>query len=285
VDGAARSAREHDLSFEELDAAAVRRRFPGLQPDDSWVAVFEPRAGVLLPETCVRTLLNLAQGYGARVITGTGVDAWRVDAEGDVVIHTAAGEIRARHAVFAAGPWLNAVLAGDRSAEGAPVQLPLTVQRQVSCWFRPAPGVHAFRYDACPITIWEHQPGRFFYTLPDIGHGVKVGIHFEGAEVLPDQVDRSVHSHEELHVRQLLDTWMPGAAHSIADADVCLYTMTPDGHFIVDQHPEHARILLLSPCSGHGFKFAPAIGEAAADVLMEGGSGFDLSPFSIARFR
>jgi sarcosine oxidase len=285
VSGAAHSARTHGLAFEELDAAAVRRRFPGLQPDETWSAVFEPRAGMLLPETCIRTLLRLAQGYGARVLTGTGIDGWHVDAAGDVVAHTRAGEIRARHAVFAAGPWLNPVLAAEHNGNAAPLQLPLTVQRQVSCWFQPAPGVHAFRHDACPITIWEHAPGRFFYTLPDIGHGVKAGIHFEGAPVQPDAVDRTVHMSEEMQMRRLLDDWMPGSAHSIADANVCLYTMTPDGHFIIDRHPDHERVLLLSPCSGHGFKFVPAIGEVAADVLLEGGSGFDLSPFSLARFR
>jgi sarcosine oxidase len=283
VQGALESARTHGLEHEELSVEAVRRRFPGLLPAEGWHAVLEPRAGILMPEAAVRVLLHLARGYGAELRLETSVEGWRVTDGGDVVMATSQGEVRARYAVFAAGPWLNPLLAAQQGGS-TPLQLPLRVERQVSHWFDPAPGVHVFRPDACPIAIWEYGRDRFFYTFPDLGHGVKAGIHHEGGTVDPESADRTVGMAEEARMRGLLELYMPGSAHSVRDSNVCLYTNTPDGHFIVDAHPRHDRVLLLSPCSGHGFKFAPAIGEVAADMLLDGGSSFELTPFRVSRY-
>jgi sarcosine oxidase len=281
VQGSLRSARDHGLEHEELSAGEIRRRFPGLLAEPDHVGVFEPRAGILLPETAVRTLLALARGYGAELRPNSRVDAWDVAGNGDVILRTSAGEMRAPRVVFSAGPWLNALLATGPE----PVRLPLAVERQVSFWFAPPTGVHAYRPEQCPIAIWEYGRDRFIYTFPDTGHGVKVGIHHEGDSAEPETVDRTVSAAEEARARQLLEWCMPDAAQRAVDAAVCLYTNTPDGHFIVDSHPLHAQLLLLSACSGHGFKFAPAIGEAVADVLLEGGSSFDLRPFLLDRLR
>lgn len=288
VTGTLASVRAHGLEHELLDADAIRQRHPGFLPEDDWVGVYEPRAGILHPEACVRTLLNQARGHGARLLTDTSVESWHVNADGDVVVHTAAGEIRARQLVIAAGAWLNRVLAmetgnGAGPSSPDPFQLPLTVERQVTHWFAPAPGLHVFRPDTCPISIWEYEPGRYFYTLPDTGHGVKAGIHHEGALVDPDTMDRTVGYGEERRMRRLLDGYLPGAAHRAVDATVCMYTNMPDGHFLLDRHPRREQVMLLSACSGHGFKFAPALGEAVVDVVLEGASGFDLSLFRLAR--
>jgi sarcosine oxidase len=317
VQGALGSARMHGLEHEELDAAAVRRRFPGLLLPDEHVAVFEPRAGVLKPEAALRTFHMLARGYGAELRPDTPVESWEVRRGGDVVIHTPGDTIHAGHAVFAPGPWMNPLLASERVAGGEALRLPLTVERQLSHWFAPSPGVHHFRPDSCPIAIWEYDPGRFFYTFPDLGHGVKAGIHHEGRIVDPEQLEgaqqqgaqqqgaqhqgaqhqgaqhqgaqqqgeraiREVGMDEEERMRRLLEAYMPGSAHECLDSVACLYTNTPDGHFIIDRHPRHPQVLLASPCSGHGFKFAPSIGEIIADVLLEGGSGFDITPFRVA---
>jgi sarcosine oxidase len=261
----------------------VRRRFPGFLLPDEHRAVFEPRAGILMPETALRTLHMLARGYGARLLPHTEVKDWSVRGDGDVVMQTSGGELRARHVVLAPGAWLNRLLAAEQSPEPAPPRLPLTVERQASFWFEPAPGVHVFRPDACPIAIWEHDAGRFIYTFPDMGHGVKAGIHHDGPAVDPDAVDREVGMDEEARMRRLLEAFMPGSAHRSLHAEVCLYTNTPDGHFVIGAHPSHEQVTLVSACSGHGFKFALVIGEAVADLLLEGGSGFDLSPFAVGR--
>jgi sarcosine oxidase len=281
VTGALASASTHALEHEYLDGDDVQRRFPGLRAEPGHAAVFEPNAGVLNPEACVRTLLSIAAGYGATLHTATPVGGWRVDDEsGDVVVATARGTLRGRHVVLAAGPWLTQLLASG----SAPLGLPLTVERQVSYWFAPSPGVQAFDPAVCPIAIWEYASGRFTYTFPDFGHGVKIGVHHEGDHADPDTVDRIVSMAEEERARALLEWCMPGAAHTLRDANVCLYTNTPDGHFIIDRHPAHEQVLLVSACSGHGFKFASAIGEIAADVLLEGGSHFDLEMFGVSRF-
>ncbi|HSJ23674.1 MAG TPA: N-methyl-L-tryptophan oxidase [Longimicrobiales bacterium] len=280
VTGSLASARDHGLPHEMLDAGAIRSRFPGLHPEADWVGVFEPRAGALMPELCVRTLLDLARGHGAVVHTGTSVDDWRVVDDGDVVVGTSAGTIRARRLVLAAGPWMNAALAMER---GPALQLPFAVERQVSHWFAPGPGLHAFRPDSCPVVIWEYGVNRLFYTFPDLGHGVKAGIHHEGIPADPDTVDRVVGMGEEQRMRRLLDAYMPGAAHTALTAEVCLYTNTPDGDFVIDRHPQLEQVMLVSACSGHGFKFAPAVAEVVVDELLEGGSAFDLEPFRVSR--
>jgi sarcosine oxidase len=278
VRGALRSAQEHRLPHELLDADGIRGRFPGLLPDPHQVGVLEHRAGAVLPEPAIRVLLMLARGYGAELRTGAPVMSWQSRQDG-VCLQTAAGTILARRVVFAAGPWLNCLLAAEEG--GTPRQLDLRVERQVSHWFAPAAGARVFGADSCPIAIWEYQHNRYCYTFPDLGRGVKIGIHHEGAEVEPDAVDREVGAPEDARARQLLDRFMPGAAERVLDAAVCLYTNTPDGHFVVDRHPHHSDVWLVSACSGHGFKFAPAVGEAVADELLGGGSGFDLTPFRL----
>lgn len=291
VSGALRSAREHALEHELLDAVQLRRRFPALLPRPDHVGVFEQRAGVLLVEPCIRTMLQLARGYGAMLHTSTRVERWHAEAAG-VVIETTQGTLHARQMVIAAGAWLNPVLRLDTShASGAvgskrhasPLQLPLTVERQTPHWFAPAAGRTEFSAAACPVTILEYATDRYIYTLPDTGAGVKVGIHHEGRPVDPDTVDLTVTLAEEARVRALLESWMPGAAERVLDATVCLYTNTPDRHFVIDVHPVHDNVLLVSACSGHGFKFAPSIGELVADLLLDGESWMDLTPFGVAR--
>jgi sarcosine oxidase len=305
VRGALESARQHGLEHELLEGDGVRRRFPGLLPAPGHAAVLEPRAGVLAVEAALRTLLELARGHGAHLRTQAPVRSWQIRPDGSVLLRAGSEVVHARQAVLAPGPWLNALLAAEEPVAAAEpaaveraappggrpaaapaaapraVQLPLTVERQSSHWFAPAPGVHAFGAGSCPIAIWEYDAGRFFYTFPDMGHGIKAGIHHEGATTQPDTVDREVGAAEEARVRRLLDDHMPGSAHRSLDAAVCLYTNTPDGHFIVDRHPRHPALMLVSACSGHGFKFAPALGEAVADLLLAGGSMFDLEPFRL----
>lgn len=278
VRGALLSAAEHGLDHEPLDASEVRRRFPGFSPRTEDVAVYEPRAGVLLAESCSRTLLALAQGWGAELRTGAAVIDWDVEG-GDVVVRTESGVVRASRVVFAAGAWTNALLHRERGGDA--VRLPLTVERQTSHWFQPGPAAPAYGADRYPIALWEYAPGGILYTLPDTGHGVKAGIHHNGAHVDPDTVNRTVSLEDELRVRALLDRYQRGAAHRSLDAAVCLYTNTPDHHFVLDLLPGRSAVIVLSACSGHGFKFAPALAELAADMV-EGGDAPDA--FALRRF-
>lgn len=280
VRGTLASVRMHGLTHELLDADAIRRRFPIMQPDDDMVGVLESNAGVLLVDACMRTLLAQAQAYGAELRAGTRVTGWRADRTG-VTLATTSGDVRARHAVFAPGPWMNQLLASERGR--APVQLKLTVERQTTHWFAPAPGVTGLNAAVCPVTMLERRDGRMFYTLPDVGHGLKAALHHGGATVDPDAVDRTVSTAEKHGIRAMLAEWMPGAGHRVLDTAVCLYTNTPDRHFLVDTHPSHENVLLVSACSGHGFKFATALAEVTADLALEATAAFDVSTFNAAR--
>jgi sarcosine oxidase len=134
----------------------------------------------------------------------------------------------------------------------------------------------------------ERADGRMLYTLPDVGHGVKAALHHGGAAIEAgpigsDRVERVISDAEERTVRMLLEEWLPGAAHRVLDGSVCLYTNTPDRHFVVGAHPAHDNVLLVSACSGHGFKFATALAEVAADLALDGDAAFDVSLFGVAR--
>lgn len=274
--GALRSAREHGLPHEVLTAEQVRRRFPVLVPDDDMTAVLEPRAGMLFPEECVEALQRAARAHGAVLEHEQPVTGWEADGAG-VAVTTPAGRRRAGHLILSAGPWL------PRLVE--PLALPLQVERQLSHWFEPTGRADAFDANRCPVTIWEDAARRIFYTIPDPGgQGLKAGIHHEGERVDPDTVRREPTAEDEARVRKLLARFMPAANGRLRDARVCLYTNTPDGHFVIDHHPGNARVILASPCSGHGFKFATALGEALADLVTNGRSRFDLSPFRADRF-
>ena len=273
VSGALRSAREYEIPHELLDADALHRRFPVFRPDEHMVALLEARAGLLLPERCIDACLRLAKASGADVRLNEPVREWHVE-QGAVVIHTDQGSCRARRLVISAGAWLPELVPD--------VELPLRVERQMFHWFTPASDADALRAERSPIALWEFEPNRLFATFPDLGDGVKVGIHHEGEETTPDAVRRTITAAEDASVRALLEQYMPAAAGEIRESRVCLYTNTPDHHFLIDAHPAHPEVILASPCSGHGFKFASVIGEVLADLAMGSEPGFDLSCFRLA---
>ena len=273
VAGAERSALEHDIQHEMLDAEALRRRFPLFRPDESMVALHETRAGLLLPERCIEVCLHLARRSGAELRLDEPAMAWRVE-RGSVVVNTAAGEYRARRLVISAGAWLPELVPD--------ADLPLRVERQTFHWYTPASDVEALHASRCPIALWEFEPGRLFATFPDLGDGVKAGIHHEGEDATPGTVRRTISAAEDAAMRALLDRYMPAASGELRESRVCLYTNTPDHHFLIDAHPEHPEVILASPCSGHGFKFASVIGEILADMATDRTPPFDLGCFRLA---
>lgn len=258
VRGARVSAERHGLPHEVLTAAEVRRQFPVLMPESNAVALLEPRAGVLFPEACVRALLAGAARDGATLRTGEPMLTWRV--EGGVVrVATAIGEHIADRLVLALGPWLPQFLNGG--------QIQLAVERQMQHWFAPRADAKRFSPDELPIALWE-TPGRMFYTIPDFGDGLKIAVHHDGEITDPQRVRRTITEQEDANARALLERFLPDAAGELRDRAVCLYTNTSDGHFVIDHHPAHPEVVIASPCSGHGFKFAPAIGEMVAKLTV-----------------
>lgn len=273
--GTLASAAAFGLAAEVLDSAEIRRRFPAFDPGPDVVGVYEARAGSLSPETAIAAALGRAAASGADLRFDTPVLGWT---SGDSVeLETAAGVVRADRVVLAAGAWMS---------KGLPrVKASLEVARQVLFWLEPVGGRALFRPGAFPIFIWEWSPGRSIYGFPDQGRGFKVAIHHEGPTVDPDGVNRTVRPEEADEVLEIVGRLIPAGRGPVIESAVCMYTNTPDEDFVLDRHPDDSRVLVASPCSGHGFKFSAAIGEILVDLATEGRTGFDLTPFRLDRPR
>ncbi|HEX7085015.1 MAG TPA: N-methyl-L-tryptophan oxidase [Vicinamibacterales bacterium] len=273
VAGTLRSAREHGLSVERWSAAEIRRRVPVLAPDDSMEGVFEPRAGVLAPERGVAAMAAAARALGAQLFVHEPVTGWRTDGPAELLVQTAARAVRTRALVLAAGPWMPGLLP----------QLPLAVERVVQHWYPPS-GDDRFAPERFPVFLIEAPDGRVLYGLPDQGDGLKLAEHHHGTPARADAVDRHVSPEERARFHRLAARWVRGLGDGPADSAVCLYTNTPDGDFVLDWADASRSVYIASACSGHGFKFAPAIGQVVAAELAGSASPVDLTPFRLGRF-
>ena len=272
------SAQRHSIAHEVLDAGEMQARFPRLRLTGDELGYYEPGAGFVRPERCVAAQLGRAQAHGASVRTGETVA--RIERAGDgVLVVTDAATYAAGWAVVTAGAWLPALL-------GAPFARLLKVHRQVLYWFAPEDAA-AFAPGRFPIFIWMHGAGvsDFFYGFPIVSEGVKLATEQFVETTDPDGVGREVSGTE---VAGMYASHVKGRLAGVTDrclrAETCLYTVTPDSGFVIDRHPGWERVIVASPCSGHGFKHSAAIGEAIAEVVTTGASGLDLAPFSLARF-
>jgi sarcosine oxidase len=277
INGTLRSAREHALPHTLLSAAEVNERFPAFRLDENLVGVFDPRAGYLDPEAATGAHIDAARKAGAEIHFEEPVLEWNVDGEG-VRVKTPRASYTADHLVIAAGAWDSTLLRD--------LELPLSIERQVVFWLKP--GHPSPQYDAArfPIYAYEFEPGTICYGFPRLARGVKAAVMHRGELVsAPEKVNRSVSDRDVDALRAALRPVLPGLHNApVRGSDVCLFTNTPDHDFVIDFHPLHQQVLISSPCSGHGFKFASAIGELQAEVLIDGSSRFDLAPFRIGRF-
>jgi sarcosine oxidase len=162
--------------------------------------------------------------------------------------------------------------------------LPLRVTREVTAWFAPADPT-VFAPGRFPVFILESGYGMHYGFPHDPQAGLKVAKHHHRDETVdPDRVDRTVRPDDEALIRDALAAHLPATNGALASAVTCLYTMTPDGHFILDRLPQAPSVIVASPCSGHGFKFAPVIGEILADLAVDGATQHDISRFRLSRF-
>jgi sarcosine oxidase len=270
VVGARASAVEHDLPYEELSARQVRERFPAYAVPDEHEAILEPRAGFLEPEAAVEATLALAAAAGAELRFDEPV----LELEGNA-LRTARGTYVADRVVVAAGPWLPELVPGLAAL--------FTAARQPLLWLDPQEPA-LFTPERFPVFVWEWKPGWAFYGFPDVGDGFKVAVHHHGEATTPDTVDRGLRPDDEEAIRELVRRFFPAGDGELREFAVCLYTNTPDEHFVIDRLPDDERVLVASPCSGHGFKFAPAVGEILADLATGESPRFDLAPFALRRF-
>ena len=276
IAGVRASADRHGLSVENLSASELRRRFPQFRFGDDHVGVLEHEAGFLYVEECVRAHIYAARSLGAEIHAEEPALSWEVAGNG-VTVRTAKAAYSADRLVLTAGSWAPALL----TRYGAK----LSVMRQVLLWFGTSDPAQ-FRRDRFPIFIGE-VPEGYFYGLPVIDPaGLKIARHYGAPELPgPEAVDRGTTPADEAPVRQFLADHIPAANGPLTKAQVCTYTLTPDRHFVIDLHPEHPEVSVAAGFSGHGFKFAAAVGEALADLAEKGRTALPIGMFGIGRFK
>jgi sarcosine oxidase len=276
-------ARQFGIAHEDLSPSELARRFPMFAVDERTDAYYEPSAGYLRPEAAVKLQLELAERHGARLRLNERVESWTASPAG-VSVTTSAGSYAAGQLVLCVGAWIPQLF-----PEGGET---FAVHRQVMQWFAIRDGYEQLR--DMPVFVWDfggpkeafvHFNG--FYGFPAIdgrAGGVKVGTESYEHPTTADEGRQPATAHEARDVyRRYVARGLPWLSPELLRSAPCLYTSTRTSRFVIDQHPEHETVWVVSPCSGHGFKHSPAIGEAIAQRITAGASELDLSPFALAR--
>jgi sarcosine oxidase len=274
VAGSLRSCEIHDIPHELMDAASVRRKFPGYRLPADMVAVYQPDGGFVLSERSIVAHVTAAQALGAEVRGRERVLEWNADG-GGVRVRTERDTYRARRLVVTAGPWAGAAV---------PALARLAVpERQALIWTQPLHPDH-FRLGAFPVFNMDAPEGRF-YGLPIYGiPGFKLGkYHHRRQRVDPDKMDRECHPEDEEVLREAIRRYFPDANGPTMSLKACLFTNTPDGHFLIDLHPEFPQVCVAAGFSGHGFKFCSIVGEIMTDLALDGGTRWNIDLFRLKR--
>jgi sarcosine oxidase len=275
VAGSLEASRLHELEHELLSAAEITRRFPAFRLPSDWTGVFQPQGGFLRPERAIRNFIALARWRGADVRNNTRV----LDicpGSSAVSLRTEQETIEASAVIVSAGAWIGAF---------APELQPhLKLTRQVLGWFSPhEPAL--FTPANFPVFILQSEDDAC-YGFPDFaGTGLKAASHHEGRVLSSaDDLRQDGGPADEAQIRRLFTRYIPQADGPLTKMRSCIYTRTPDEDFVVDRSTLDPRVILASPCSGHGFKFASVLGEVLADLALDGHTAHDISRFRIDRF-
>lgn len=274
ITGTRLAAELHHLPIETVELSEAGRRFAGFRFPDASAAMYDPDAGYLEVELCVETHVDCAMARGAVCRMGEAAKGWSSDGR-QIRVQTSRGEYRAASLVVTAGPWTREVLAD--------LSIPLSVVRKPVFWHR----VDSRDYDlsAGAPTFYFEREGGVFYGFPSIdGETIKVAQHSGGKPVgNPLTLDREVQLEDTEPVAQFLAECLPGVCPRPQRHSVCMYTLTPDHHFIIDKHPHYDNVVIGGGFSGHGFKFTTVLGEALADLAAEGHTEHPIEFLSIRR--
>ncbi len=274
VQGVLASAQRHGLQVESLSTDECRRCFPAFAAPDGHQGVFEPRAGYLHVESCVIAQSETAARLGATLRTGESVCDWRRETN-HIVVRTEKQEYAAARLIVTAGAWAGQLLAD--------LGIPLVVRRKPVFWF----AAEDDSYDVdrgCPTYLFE-TPSGVFYGFPRLDeHGVKVAQHTGGETVNdPLAVDRAERDADRACLQGFIAAHLPRLSARVLGHSVCMYTMSPDEHFIVDRHPACSSVVFAAGLSGHGFKFAPVLGQALVELAIDGRSALPVGFLSLDR--
>jgi sarcosine oxidase len=282
LDTSFEAARQAGIAHEALDDRAIMARFPAFNFAAGDRAYFEPEGGFVYPERCVDTQLRQAGKLGAELRAGETVTGFAQSSDG-VEVTTDRATYSAGQVIVSAGAWLPGLLRREQAQE-------FVVRRQVMHWFRVREGepLDRYRADRFPTYIWQLPARQAIYGFPWTGDGtptIKVATEQYDTATTADAVDRTVSAQEiDAMYREFVAPYFPGATGVSERAAVCLYICVPHARFVIDRLPDNERVIVASPCSGHGFKHSAAIGQALAELATEGRStSFDLSKFKFAK--
>ncbi|MBC8098116.1 MAG: N-methyl-L-tryptophan oxidase, partial [Armatimonadetes bacterium] len=278
-----RTVQASGIAHELLSPREAEARFPQFKFDDDFTVMYQPDSGVLKASQCVLAHVRLAGQHGATLLEQTPVTGLKVIGD-SVEVQTADATYSAARLIITAGGWSAQLL------EPLGVRLPLTIQRCQEVYFQPM--TQPERYTAeypMPVFLFHTSAyGDFVaYGLPSVdGSSVKASFHGGTSVPHPDDIDYTPDTGAFIDsVRAFTRRHIPAIGESALHyTRVCLYTMTPDEHFIIDQHPEYPQVVIGSPCSGHGFKFSTLIGKILGDLAVKGSTDQDISLFNLARF-
>jgi sarcosine oxidase len=264
-EGALASARLHKLTHEVLTGAEVNGRYPGYNLPSATRAVFQPQGGLLASERAIVAHVNAAISHGAEIHAREQVQSWEAHPCGEgVVVVTDRGRYEAGRLVITAGAWIG---------ELVPVAKRLAIaERQVLAWLQPT-RPEWFTTQRFPVFNLDVEEGRYYgfpvYQVP----GFKFGrYHHRGESCTPDLLRREPDAADEALLRQFAGRYFPQGNGPTMALRTCMFTNTPDEHFIIDHHPAHKQVVLASPCSGHGYKFCSVVGEILTDLATRDGS-------------
>jgi sarcosine oxidase len=273
--GALRSSELHGLSHEVMDGAELHRRFPGYRLPRELGCLYQPDGGFLLPERCNLAQVARAQAHGAEVRCREQVIEWGA-AAGHYWIRTSSARYEAGRLVFCAGPWASKLI-----PELGGLAQP---ERQVLAWLQPS-RPELFLPERFPVFYLEVEEGRYYGVPTFLVPGFKLGKYHHRAELVdPDGARREPDPEDEELLRSFARRYFPDGAGPALMLKTCLFTNSPDGHFLLDLHPEHTGVAIAAGFSGHGYKFASVIGEIMADLAQRGETRHDIELFRLQRF-
>jgi sarcosine oxidase len=267
--GALASARLHHLEHEVLTGAQINDRFPGYRLPTQHRAIYQPEGGFVASERAIVAHVRAAQSAGAEIHARERVIEWEPRGTDGVSVVTDKGRYQAGRLVLAAGAWIGEIASIVRR-----LAVP---ERQVLAWLQPT-RPELFGPARFPVFNLAVEEGRYYglpiYQVP----GFKFGRYHHRGETIasPDEIRREPDAEDERILRHFASRYFPEGCGPTMALRTCMFTNTPDEHFIIDRHPEHPQVILASPCSGHGYKFCSVIGEVLADLAIDGRTRHDI---------
>lgn len=277
VRGSANSCREHGLDFEELTGTEVNARFPGYRLPATMRAIYQPDGGYVLSEVAIEAYARAAADLGADIVTDAVVRDW-TQCEAGVRVDTTAGPVEGRRLVITAGAWVGGLCPA--------LQHMCTAERQVMLWTDPV-HPHDFEPGRFPVFTLDSPIGHFYGYPSHCGEGFKIGKYHHLRQNLdaPEHLDRECHAEDEAVLREGIQHYFPAGNGPACKMAACMFTNSPDGHFILDRYPGHSNVLVAAGFSGHGFKFCSVIGEAMAELCLDAMPTSDIRRFRLSRER